>query len=110
MPVWQLDSYRDGHTIRCRLLVSAGYWSVLDNDLLHPAFAARPLQHDEAHEEEAKWIGGVLQAANAFCISCCRKGVKVSEAAMRMGVLQQLIRWRKNTSGAQRRVACTRTS
>ena len=29
---------------------------------------------------------------------------------MRMGVSQQLTRWRKNTSGAQRRVACTRTS
>jgi hypothetical protein len=77
---------------------------------LHPAFAARPLQHDEAHEEEAKWIGGVLQVANEFCLSCCRKGVKVSEAAMRMGVSQQLMRWRKNTSGAQRRMACTRTS
>ena len=55
-------------------------------------------------------VGGVLQVTDEFCLSCCRKGVKVPEAAMRMGVSQQLMRWRMNISGARRRVARIRTS
>lgn len=103
--------YNDGHALsRQRADISHELAHALLLHQPHPALAARPPQYDKAQEEEAKWLGGVLQVADQFCLSCCRNGVKMPEAALRMGVSQQLMRWRMNMSGAQRRVARTRTS
>ncbi len=52
----------------------------------------------------AKWIGGVLQVANEFCLSCRRKGVMVSGYAYgcfaAADVLAYEHEWRPATSGA----------
>jgi Zn-dependent peptidase ImmA (M78 family) len=74
----------------------------------HPALDGRPPHYDEAQEEEAKWLGGVLQVTDEYCLACCRKGLSVAEAAFGMGVSEQLMRWRLNMSGAKRRVARAR--
>lgn len=74
----------------------------------HPAIDGRPPYHDEAQEEEAKWLGGVLLVTDHSCLSCCRDGLGVAQAAARLGVSKQLMQWRLNMSGAQRRVARAR--
>lgn len=74
----------------------------------HPALDGRPPHYDDNQEEEAKWLGGVLLVTDDSCLSCCRDGVSVAEAAMRLGVSKQLMQWRLNMSGAPRRVARAR--
>lgn len=102
--------YNDGHALtRQRADISHELAHALLLHQPHPALDGRPPQYDKAQEEEAKWLGSVLQVTDEFCLACCRDGVEVPEAALRMGVSQQLMRWRINMSGAQRRVERART-
>lgn len=103
--------YNDGHALtRQRADISHELAHALLMHQPHPALAGWPPHYDKVQEEEAKWLGGVLQVTDEFCLSCCRSGMKILEAALSMGVSQQLMRWRMNMSGAQRRVTRTRSS
>ncbi len=102
--------YNDGHAVtRQRADISHELAHALLLHQPHPALDGRPPQYDKAQEEEARWLGAVLQVTDDFCLACCRDGVEVPEAARHMGVSQQLVRWRINMSGAQRRVERART-
>jgi hypothetical protein len=76
--------------------------------LLHtPHVAAgdgQPPEYDSDQEEEAKWLGAALLVTDEYCVSCARDGVQLADAAARMTVSPQLMRWRFNMSGARRRV------
>lgn len=61
--------------------------------------------YDADQEDEAKWLGGVLLVSDEACIAACRAGLPLREAAARMGVSEELTRWRLNKSGAARRVS-----
>jgi hypothetical protein len=56
-------------------------------------------------EDEAKWLGGILQVSDEACLAGCRKELSVEEAASELGVSEELMRWRRNASGAERRVS-----
>jgi Zn-dependent peptidase ImmA (M78 family) len=101
--------YNDGHALtRQRADISHELAHALLLHQPHPALNGRPPHYDNEQEEEAKWLGAVLQVTDEYCLSCCRDGLQVPEAAMRMGVSSQLMQWRLNMSGAQRRVARAR--
>jgi len=101
--------YNDGHAVtRQRADISHELAHALLLHQPHPAIDGRPPHYDEAQEEEAKWLGGVLLVTDESCLSCCRDGLGVAEAALRLGVSRQLMQWRLNMSGAHRRVARTR--
>jgi Zn-dependent peptidase ImmA (M78 family) len=65
---------------------------------------------DTAQEDEASWLGGVLLVPDEACFSLCWRGVSLRDAADRMGVSVDLMRWRINKTGAQRRVLRARRS
>lgn len=97
--------YNDGHALtRQRADISHELAHALLLHRPHPAIDERPPHYDEAQEEEAKWLGGVLLVTDDSCLSCCRDGLGVAEAALRLGVSKQLMQWRLNMSGAQRRI------
>jgi Zn-dependent peptidase ImmA (M78 family) len=101
--------YNDGHALtRQRADISHELAHALLLHQPHPALDGRPPHYDEAQEEEARWLGGVLLVTDEFCLAACRDGVKVPEAAMHLGISQQLMQWRMNMSGARRRVARAR--
>lgn len=60
--------------------------------------------YDAEQEDEAKCLGGVLLVTDEACVAGCRAGLSVAAAAARMGVSEELMRWRRNKSGAERRV------
>ena len=60
--------------------------------------------YDADQEDEAKWLGGVLLVTDEACLAACRAGLSVSIAAANLGVSEDLMRWRRNKSGAVRRV------
>lgn len=76
--------------------------------LLHSAHAAvddgQHPSYDDEQEEEAKWLGAALLVTDEYCIWCARQSLGIAEAAERMVVSPQLMRWRFNMSGAKRRV------
>ncbi|WP_371878748.1 ImmA/IrrE family metallo-endopeptidase [Conexibacter sp. DBS9H8] len=69
----------------------------------HPAIAGVPPRFDREQEDEARWLGGVLLVLDDFCVACARRGIDIPDAAARMGISEQLMRWRFNMSGARRR-------
>jgi Zn-dependent peptidase ImmA (M78 family) len=97
--------YNDGHAAaRQRADIAHELAHALLLHQPHPALDGRPPHYDEIQEEEAKWLGGVLLVSDDFCLSCCHDDLDVTEAAELVGVSVQLMRWRINMSGAQRRV------
>lgn len=101
--------YNDGHApTRRRADIAHELAHALLLHQPHPALDGQPPRYDEIQEEEAKWLGGVLLVSDDFCLSCCHNDMEVSEAAALMGVSPQLMQWRINMSGAQRRVARAR--
>jgi hypothetical protein len=101
--------YNDGHALtRQRADIAHELAHALLLHRPHPPVDGQPPHYDEAQEEEAKWLGGVLLVTDESCLSCCRDGVGVAEAAQRLGVSRQLMQWRLNMSGAHRRVARAR--
>lgn len=97
--------YNDGHALTRQ---HADIAHELAHALLlhqpHPAVDGQPPHYDKAQEEEAKWLGGVLLVTDESCLSCCRDGIGVTQAAARLGVSKSLMQWRLNMSGAERRV------
>ena len=55
-------------------------------------------------EEEANWLSGVLLVPDEAAISIVRKGIAREEAASYYGVSKQMITFRVNVSGAEKRV------
>jgi Zn-dependent peptidase ImmA (M78 family) len=101
--------HNDGHALtRQRADISHELAHALLLHQPHPALDGRPPHYDNAQEEEAKWLGAVLQVTDDYCMSSCRDGLSVAEAALRMGVSAQLMQWRLNMSGAERRIARAR--
>jgi Zn-dependent peptidase ImmA (M78 family) len=79
--------------------------------LIHEPQSAQPgepLAYNTAQEDEAKWLGAVIQVPDEACLHACRNGHSIENAARRMGVSMQLMRWRYNVSGAEARVARAR--
>jgi len=62
------------------------------------------LSYDADQEDEAKWLGGVLLVTDEACLASCRAGASITHAAAELGVSVDLVRWRRSTSGAMRRV------
>lgn len=60
---------------------------------------------DPDAEEEANWLAGVLLVTDDAAVAMARGGHSLSDGAKRYGVSEQLMQWRLNMSGAQRRVA-----
>jgi hypothetical protein len=65
---------------------------------------------DADQEDEASWLGGVLLVPDEACFSLCWQGIDLPVAAGRMGVSEDLMRWRINKTGAQIRVSRARRS
>jgi Zn-dependent peptidase ImmA (M78 family) len=101
--------YNDGHAVtRQRADICHELAHALLLHRPHPAFRGEPPRFDDEQEEEARWLGGVLQVSDEFCLLCCRESLTSAEAALRIGVSQQLMQWRLNMSGAHRRVTRAR--
>lgn len=62
------------------------------------------LTYDADQEDEAKWLGGVLLVTDEACLAGCRRDLTLAEAAAELEVSEDLMRWRRNKSGAVRRV------
>lgn len=60
--------------------------------------------YDDEQEEEAKWLGSLLLVTDEACLKSCRDGLTVEQAADWLGVSVEMMRWRLNSSGAQKRV------
>jgi Zn-dependent peptidase ImmA (M78 family) len=63
---------------------------------------------DQAQEDEAGWLGGVLLVTEEACLAACRRNMAIGDAATSMGVSEDLMRWRINATGARKRVARAR--
>lgn len=75
--------------------------------LLHEGHALQNgrLMYERDQEDEAHWLGGLLLVADEACLAGCRQDRPLEEDAMRYGVSTDLMRWRRNASGAPKRVA-----
>lgn len=62
------------------------------------------LAYDAEQENEAKWLGGVLLVTDEACLAGCRANLSLADAAAQLGVSTDLMRWRRNKSGAEVRV------
>ena len=60
--------------------------------------------YNAEQEDEAKFLGAVLLVTDDACLQGCRLELSVPESADRLGVSVDLMRWRRNKSGAERRV------
>jgi len=60
--------------------------------------------YDATQEDEAKWLGGVLLVTDEACLAGCRANLSLAGAAAELGVSTDLMRWRRNKSGAEVRV------
>ena len=67
----------------------------------HVVRDGQPPHFDPAQEDEAGWLGGTLLVTEESCLAACRSNVALAEAAARMGVSEDLMRWRINATGAQ---------
>lgn len=79
--------------------------------LMHEPHVVRdgqPPHFDPAQEDEAGWLGGTLLVTEESCLAACRSNVALAEAAARMGVSEDLMRWRINATGARKRVTRAR--
>ncbi len=76
--------------------------------LLHPPTPALDdrgcREWDPDIEAEASWLGGALLITEQSALSIVRRGLSMSEAAAVYGVSEQMVRYRLNVTGAQRRV------
>ena len=76
--------------------------------LLHPPTAALDdsgcRNWNQDLEDEATWLAGVLLVTEAATIALVRSGWSLEQAARQYGVSQQMIRFRVNATGANRRV------
>ncbi|MEJ7786647.1 MAG: ImmA/IrrE family metallo-endopeptidase [Solirubrobacteraceae bacterium] len=66
--------------------------------------------YDTEQEAEAAWLGAALLVTDEACLDTCRRGQDVGEAALQFGVSPDLMRWRINSTGAQRRIARSRAA
>lgn len=76
----------------------------------HVVLSGEEPMFDAEQEDEASWLGGVLLVPDEACFSLCWQGVSLRDAANRMGVSIELMRWRINKTGAQKRVLRARRS
>jgi Zn-dependent peptidase ImmA (M78 family) len=76
--------------------------------LLHepqPALDQRGFRyHDRAIEEEANFLSGALLITEAAALRIVRDGVPYPLAAQQLGVSDDMVRYRVNVTGAQKRV------
>lgn len=61
--------------------------------------------HNEADEEEAKWLGPALLISDEAALFIVSSGMSVSQAATFYGASEQVVQMRINVCGAKRRVA-----
>lgn len=61
-------------------------------------------------EDEAGWLGGILLITEEMTIAIARGQPGAEEAARRLGVSRQMIRFRMNATGAEARVRRARAS
>jgi Zn-dependent peptidase ImmA (M78 family) len=54
-------------------------------------------------EDEASWLAGCLLVTEAAALAVGRGSISLSEAAARLGVSEQMVRFRVNMSGARKR-------
>lgn len=66
------------------------------------------VSYDADQEDEAKCLGAILLVTDEACLAGCRAGLTLSQAAEQWGVSEDLMRWRRNKSGAMRRVQRSR--
>lgn len=97
--------HNDGHALtRQRANISHEIAHVLLFHEPKPCEGQWTQTYDAEQEEEAKWLGGVLLVTDEACVAGCRAGLSVTEVAAQMGVSKELMRWRRNKSGAELRV------
>jgi hypothetical protein len=76
--------------------------------LLHPATPALDdtgcRYWNQAIEDEATWLGGVLLVSEAATIEVARGTLSKEEACQVLGVSRQMLQFRMNSTGAVRRV------
>jgi len=56
-------------------------------------------------EDEAQWLAGALLVTEDAALWIARGGASVPTAALRLGVSEQMIRYRLNVTGAAKRIA-----
>lgn len=77
--------------------------------LLHPPLPALDHRgfryHDPEREDEASFLAGALLVTEEAAIRTVQQGNGLAEASARLGVSDDMLRWRINITGAQKRVA-----
>lgn len=77
--------------------------------LLHqplPAFDHRGFRyHDAEREDEAAFLTGALLVTEAAAMRIVKSGEDLDQAAARLGISDDMVRYRINVTGARRRVA-----
>ena len=60
---------------------------------------------NDANESEAAWLGGVLLVTNDMALAVARGHLTRKQALERFGVSEDMLRWRLDMTGANKRVA-----
>lgn len=103
----RLIVYNDGHASTRQ--VSDIVHETAHGLLLHPplpAFDHRGFRyHDGEREDEAAFLTGALLVTEAAAIRIVKSGEEMQHAAARLGISDDMVRYRINVTGARRRVA-----
>ena len=60
---------------------------------------------NDANESEAAWLGGVLLVTNDMALAVARGQLTRKQARQRFGVSEDMLRWRLDMTGSNKRVA-----
>ena len=102
---WRVIVHNDTHALtRQRADISHELAHALLLHKPHVVVSGAAPTFDREQEEEAGWLGSALLVPDESCFSFCWRGVSLRDAADHMGVSLDLMRWRINKTGAQRRV------
>jgi len=103
----RLIVYNDGHAPTRQ--VSDITHELAHGLLLHPPLPALDHRgfryHDPEREDEASYLAGALLVTEEAAIRSVRQGKGLAEASARLGVSDDMLRWRINMTGARKRVA-----
>lgn len=88
--------------------------SNLAHELAHPLLLHEPRpaldnvtgcrDWNDTYEQEANWLSGELLVTSHMALSVARGRLTRNEARNRFGVSDDMLRWRLNTTGAEKRV------
>ncbi|WP_462251154.1 ImmA/IrrE family metallo-endopeptidase [Ekhidna sp.] len=79
-----------------------GHKPSVDENLRHLGLLLR--NYDEIHENEANWLGGCLQLPFDGLVTALLKGKSNDEIALQYGASTDMVKFRINKSGANRKV------